>query len=511
MNWFDPYTFLLTFIGISSTFLSFALMSPPRKLSRTLLSITAGLAGIFIILTVLELVIDDRNLMIGLRNIQQITLVLPPIFLLGYARELHQETPRKTIKLLCLLMIPSVIDIALTLTDSLHGWMRKSVTIEQVWNYSEVSIDSTYLNSFFGTYPFVLSIITIFILLRNMLDVPSHYRRTHWLSAVIIALPILSIITIPALPIDVPGSFALSYSSMALFLILVNNRMDFNVVWPVSRQEVLQNLSECIFLIDERGKIIEINHAGDEMLQRLFQVSDCQKDVLHQKAQDVFSGVEPLISALDAQVNTSFEFTKDEEYFDVSIMKLGKKSNHLRLVVWKDVTYKKEIEHQLKELAEIDALTKLFNRNAFITKYHELNHTSFHFILLDIDHFKRFNDRYGHVVGDRVLVYLAQLMKVHFQRDVLTRLGGEEFGILSNAKTSDVVSRVEAFQKELKENSHIIDPAIEEHVTVSVGIFETNAGHSFEQAYQYADEAMYRAKQEGRNRICIQQAQDHLS
>ncbi|WP_158290447.1 histidine kinase N-terminal 7TM domain-containing diguanylate cyclase [Halobacillus salinus] len=511
MNWFDPYTFLLTFIGISGIYLSIALLKPPRKLSRTLLSITAGLSGMFIILTVLELVIDSPTLMIELRNVQQIALVLTPVFLLGYAKELHQEAPKQTLKLIGVLLIPSFIDIVLILTDSYHGLMRKGVTIEKVWNYTEVSVDSTFLNAFFGTYPFVLSIITISMLVRNMFDVPKNYRRTHWLSAAIIAIPIISIITIPTLGIEIPGTYALSYSSMALFLILVNKRMDFNAVWPVSRQEVIENLSECIFLIDQQEKVIEINHAGYDMMKRLYGAGDCEKEILHHSASTVFEGATPLLEALNKDANTTFEFSKDDQYYDVTVTKLGKKSNYIRLVVWKDITYKKEIEHQLTKMAEMDALTKLTNRRAFIEQYHNVNNHSACFILLDIDHFKRFNDRYGHIVGDKVLIYLSQLMKLHFPVATLTRLGGEEFGILSYEKTVDAVCQIEKFQRELKEDSSIIDSLIEEEVSVSVGIYEVQPGDSFEKAYQLADEAMYEAKQEGRDRICIKQSSGQRS
>ncbi|MCA0969192.1 diguanylate cyclase [Halobacillus litoralis] len=504
MNWFDPYTFLLTLIGISGIFLAVALLSPPRRLSRTLLSITAGLSGVFVLLTVMELIVTDLEVMIALRNVQQISLITAPVFLLGYARELYQETPRKTIRLLSLLLIPSAIDISLIFTDHIHGWMRNGITTVEVWHYTEVAIDSTYLNAFFGTYPFVLSIITIFILLRNMLDVPKQYRRTHWLSALVIALPIVSILSLPFLPFEIPGPFALSYSSMALFLILMNKKRDFNVVWPVSRQQVLENLSEGIFLIDQKGKVIEINHAGYQLAKQIFNLPHEQSEMIQKSADSLFEEFTPLLQSLDQGIETSFEFSKNDYYINVSITPLGKKSNHLRLVVWKDVTYQKEIEHKLQELAEMDGLTRLTNRRAFISTFHEHRQEHKCFVLLDIDHFKLFNDSYGHVVGDKVLVFVSQLMKHHFPEDILTRLGGEEFGILSRKDCDTIVPQIEAFMTELKESTGLIDQDIRESVTVSVGIYESSPEDSFEKVYERADKAMYTAKLGGRDRIFYQ-------
>jgi diguanylate cyclase len=504
MNWIDPYTFLLTTLGLSVIFLSFALLRTPRKLSRTLLAIAAGLAGVFIILTVLELVISDLNIMIALRNIQQISLILTPIFLLGYAKELHQEASRKTIRLMCFLFIPSIMDIILVFTDSYHGLMRESVTIRTIWNYTEVSIQTTVLNSFLGVYPFVISVLTVFLLIRNMFDVPKHYRMTHWLSALVIALPLIIITTTSLLSFEVPGIFALSNCSMAMLLILVNKKMDFNVVWPVSRQEVLENLSEGILLIDKQGKIVEMNKASCLMIKQLFGIDDCQTQVIYQPVQSVFRDVTPLSDVLDMNCDTAFQFERDGFYFDVNLKILDNKSNNLRLIVWKDVTDKKQIEHQLKELAKIDSLTQLTNREAFIESYYlNMDNQDSCFMIMDIDHFKKFNDQYGHLVGDKVLKYVADLMKNHFSVDLVTRLGGEEFGVLLKMNVDQAIDRAKAFQALLKDESRQIDAAIKDEVTVSIGICAVSPGTPFEQVYQQADQAMYRVKHEGRDSIRV--------
>lgn len=504
MNWIDPYTFLLTTLGLSVILLSSALLRPPRKLSRTLLSIASGLAGVFIILTVFELLINDPNIMLNLRNVQQISLVFTPLFLLGYAKELHHESPKKTIRFLSILAIPSIIDILLVFTDSFHGLMRESVTINTIWGYTEVSTQSTHLNSFLGVYPIVILVLTVFLLLRNMFDVPKYYRMTHWLSALVIALPIIVITTTSLMSIEIPGIFALSICSIVLLLILVNKKIDFNEVWPVSRQEVIENLSEGIILIDQQGKIVEVNRASCQMIERLFDIDDCQTQVINHSVHSIFREVTTLIDILNTKHEATFQYERDGFYFDVNLKKLSKKSNNLRLVVWKDVTDKKKFELQLKELAEKDSLTKLTNRRAFIKSYDQ--NVDIHescFMLMDIDHFKKINDQFGHLVGDRVLKSVAQLLKTHFREGLITRLGGEEFGVFLKINVDQAIHRAEAFQSALKEESHNIDPAIKDEVTVSIGISDVKPGTHFENVYQQADQLMYRAKHEGRDRICV--------
>ncbi|GAE94611.1 hypothetical protein JCM21714_3786 [Gracilibacillus boraciitolerans JCM 21714] len=219
MNWIDPYLFFLTALALCVVFVSLALLKPPRKLSRILLAIAAGLCGIFMFLTVLELVIDDFDWMLRLRNMQQIAIILISVFLLGYARELYHAAPAKTMKWIGILGTVSIIDILLVYTDPLHGLMRSDVAVVQVWNFTEISIQSTALNSFLGgVYPFVLTLVTIFLLLRNMFDVPKQYRVVHWLSACVVSLPVLAVIITPMLTFEIPGKIALPFSSMALLL-----------------------------------------------------------------------------------------------------------------------------------------------------------------------------------------------------------------------------------------------------------------------------------------------------
>ncbi|MBA2174805.1 diguanylate cyclase [Halobacillus locisalis] len=503
MNWLDPYIYFLSGLGLIVLYLSLVLMQPPRKLSRTLLAFAAGLSGVFILLTVFELVSDDPGVMLWLRNLQQVTLIVAPIFVFGYAMELRQEAPRKTIRLISLLLIPSVIDTILIFTDSWHGWMRESVTVVKIWNYTEVSIESTFLNGFFGSYTFVIAVLTILLLIRNMFDVPKQFRKTHGLSALVVALPIVSILVMSSLPFEVPATFALSYSFMALLLIVVNKQMDFNAIWPVSRQEVLENLTEGIFLIDQQGKVIEFNSAAFQMIRRLFDGEKQREDVLHQAAAGTFQEVPELLQALGQKEDASFEYSRSGSYFNVDVRLLGEKSNHLRLVVWNDITDQKKVEHQLKELADLDPLTRLTNRRAFIDLYHDTNLEDRCFLLLDIDHFKNFNDKYGHMVGDDVLKHVSHLMKTCFTGAVLTRLGGEEFGILVDTRKYKAVNLAEAFQEALKEETCLINPIIEEEVTVSIGICEVVPGTPFEKAYQLADDAMYKAKSEGRDRIQV--------
>jgi diguanylate cyclase (GGDEF)-like protein len=123
-------------------------------------------------------------------------------------------------------------------------------------------------------------------------------------------------------------------------------------------------------------------------------------------------------------------------------------------------------------------------------------------IMLDLDHFKRVNDTYGHAAGDKVLVHLAQILRGNAlrQSDLAGRLGGEEFAVLLPRTDADEAAAIAERLRVALEQSRI--DSGEGHVitiTLSAGLapLEGPSGHSLAQA----DAALYQAKNSGRNRI----------
>ena len=120
---------------------------------------------------------------------------------------------------------------------------------------------------------------------------------------------------------------------------------------------------------------------------------------------------------------------------------------------------------------------------------------------LDLDHFKRVNDTWGHPIGDEVLKLTANIVKSTIREsDVLIRLGGEEFAILLPQTGIDAAYMVaESARKAIEEASHPIAGKF----TASFGVAERQSGESYNSLYRRVDEALYRAKESGRNRVII--------
>jgi diguanylate cyclase (GGDEF)-like protein len=166
-------------------------------------------------------------------------------------------------------------------------------------------------------------------------------------------------------------------------------------------------------------------------------------------------------------------------------------------------------EEEATEYATSDALTGLHNRHYLqsydIHQTHFLNEDEcFAVAFIDIDHFKKINDTYGHDVGDRVLTTLARVLK-HATRkdDTLCRYGGEEFLIIAyNISLQQSLKKLESLRERIENLEIDIGEGVSIHITVSVGISCGAYTDSLEKVITEADKALYKAKEEGRNRIC---------
>ncbi|SFI76056.1 diguanylate cyclase (GGDEF) domain-containing protein [Bosea sp. OK403] len=165
---------------------------------------------------------------------------------------------------------------------------------------------------------------------------------------------------------------------------------------------------------------------------------------------------------------------------------------------------------QLQELASRDYLTGLFNRRHFFENGPKLIKTvqarpSSTVAVLDIDHFKQLNDTHGHDIGDRVLELVARCLKdaVEGTGNLLARLGGEEFVILFPGMAPAAAMRFSDHLRLDISHATLQIGAETISVTASIGVAEADPADRFDHCLRSADQALYAAKQQGRNRVCL--------
>ena len=286
-------------------------------------------------------------------------------------------------------------------------------------------------------------------------------------------------------------------------------------------RSLFEQSMDAIYVAAPDGRILEANQAWMDLF------GYTREDLTTLKAVDVYA--EP--GARDASLQRIAEagYVKDAirlkkkngAVFDCerSVIALRDQSGALVAYqgVQRDVTEQRRARAELEHLARFDALTGILNRRLILEKVDEWivhvrrykGHLSV--VMLDIDHFKLVNDRYGHQVGDRVLADTAHLLQRSLrQTDFAGRYGGEEF-LLVLPQTDAAGAAV------IAERARVILQGTAMHdaeggtygVTASFGVAEWSAGNDVDALVGRADAAMYRAKEAGRNRVEVAPFPEH--
>ncbi len=171
------------------------------------------------------------------------------------------------------------------------------------------------------------------------------------------------------------------------------------------------------------------------------------------------------------------------------------------------------LAERMERLATIDDLTGVLGRRAFIARAEALfdlakaEKSTLSIAILDIDHFKGINDRYGHAAGDRALAHVAAIMaRETRQTDVVGRIGGEEFALLLPLTGKEEAARVTNRLRAVVAASVSRDPTADLVCTVSAGVDEFDACDTLASVMARADAALYAAKADGRNCVMLASA-----
>ena len=177
-----------------------------------------------------------------------------------------------------------------------------------------------------------------------------------------------------------------------------------------------------------------------------------------------------------------------------------------------DISESEKQKEELKYLASVDSLTNLYNRRYFYEVVEPIldlalrNKTKSSVLMFDIDRFKNINDKYGHRIGDDTLIFLSSLLKKESRKsDINCRWGGEEFIMfLPNTDSNGAIVIAEKLRKVIENSSISLENNKELKFTVSIGVSEVaEIDKSIDNTIDRADKALHKAKESGRNKVCI--------
>jgi diguanylate cyclase (GGDEF)-like protein len=302
--------------------------------------------------------------------------------------------------------------------------------------------------------------------------------------------------------------------------------------WLSERQlagAVLDALTASICVVDHNGIIVAVNDAwrqfsndnggkgaflGENYLEVCRRATGPGADAAHRFGQNV----EAVLAGRRHRFETEYpcHSPKARRWFlarvtrlRVAAMTSGIDTDRVAVISHQDITARKLMEFELKKLAETDELTGLKNRRKFVASAEKAldrlkrEDTPASMFIIDLDHFKTINDTHGHAAGDQALCHAAEQFKKAIRRgDLLARIGGEEFAVLlPNTDEWGAIMVAERVRASLADTPP--DTAAGKvSLTASIGVTALRrSDRNPDAALARADNALYRAKDEGRNRV----------
>jgi diguanylate cyclase (GGDEF)-like protein len=529
-----PYSVVLSVTAIVAAYLSVIVWNRRSAPGARPLALINVAAALWALTYALMWASTKQRSEIFFLNATYIGVVVIPTAYLVFVLQFSGNENWLTYRRLALLYMEPVLTIILVWTNPFHQFFYTGFSQVKNGSFIVLHWERGFWFWVNVAYSYTLILIAFIILLRAFSRARGPYR---WQAGITLAGSFIpwaaNIYTASGLsPFGSLNLTPIAFSIMGLMFAfaLVRYRL-FDLV-PIARSLIIDKMSDGVVVLDAHDRVIDINAAARGL-------TGFKDSFVGKLGRDIFSAWPGMMDLYRVLFTAHAEIRIDSDpdrYVDLQIDPIHDGRDHLlgRVIILHDITTRKQSEQDLlvahqdlqekyKEIQELqvklrdqairDPLTELYNRRYMedalereLAKAARENYPLCT-IILDLDHFKLINDTYGHEAGDTVLKALTLLLLAEARKtDIVCRYGGEEFVvIMPGAALGMAAERVEAWRVLFQETSIPYKEVILKS-TFSAGLAAFPVfGTTVKSLFRAADQALYTAKQTGRNRIVIPQ------
>lgn len=437
-------------------------------------------------------------------------VVVVPAAIFTFALEFTSRSRLLTWRNLALIAVVPALTLIILWTDPLHGWFygghRTTGSILSGGPWFWVN----------AVYSYALLLVTLVLLAQSFVRTQALYRRQAGVALLGVSLPwlinIASLLGVSPVPdLDLTPMVFTATGWLIAFALFRYGMLD---IVPMARDRLVEHMAEGVIVLDAHARIVDINPAAQEL-------TGLTGDAIGRVACDALPDW-----CAHAEGHPVSEHAREATFEHVNDLVLEVRWAPLRdhgaltgnLITLRDITSRRRVEQaldryrdDLERLTVTDELTGLANRRKAIQRLTEefarfrRTGAPLAVMMLDLDHFKNVNDAHGHAVGDAVLVDIAERIRSTVRDyDLAARMGGEEFLVLAPSTDHDgAIGLAERIRLAI-EQAPMAAGDTPLHVTASIGV--TSAGPAddgIDPMLARADQALYEAKDAGRNAIRV--------
>ena len=428
------------------------------------------------------------------------------IFVMLYTGKRSWITRGRTI----LLFLPAVLTLIMLWTNESHHLLWQSISFVPVGNFLTIRVEHGVYFYIQMAYQYLLILAGISLLVYHYAKTKTVYRNQTLALLIAAVIPFLFNVIyifylIPGLVKDYsPISFSVSGLVIAFGVFYYNL---FDVI-PISREVIVDYMQDAMLVVDHRDRIVDCNASARQLF------NTCEGPIIPDNIENILPDWQAWMK--DAKIGQPYiiQFPHLDRLYEAKVTLFSdfKDGMVAKLVLVQDVTDREKMMEKLNNYAITDPLVNIYNRRHFLELAEDLlpriaaQNEQVSVLMIDLDHFKRINDTYGHTVGDQVLQMFGNDCRQFIRgQDILARFGGEEFVImLPKVGLMQAYQIAERLRAEIEEKIlYIAEYSIQITISIGVACIIPDANSQVTDLIERADKAVYQAKQNGRNRVTI--------